>query len=71
MRLDFVGKYFAYKAIKEKKIEIFEGKFKRNFIYIDDVVNVFIYCIENFDNLKSNIYNFGIEGANLTKIELV
>ena len=71
MRLDLLVNTFAYKAIKEKKIEIFEGKFKRNFIYIDDVVNVFIYCIENFDNLKSNIYNFGIEGANLTKIELV
>lgn len=71
MRLDLLVNTFAYKAIKEKKIEIFEGKFKRNFIYIDDVVNVFIYCIENFDRLKSNIYNFGIEGANLTKIELV
>ena len=71
MRLDLLVNTFAYKAIKEKKIEIFEGKFKRNFIYIDDVVNVFVYCIENFDNLKSNIYNFGIEGANLTKIELV
>lgn len=71
MRLDLLVNTFVFKAIKEKRIEIFEGKFKRNFIYIDDVVNVFIYCIENFDRLKSNIYNFGIEGANLTKIELV
>ena len=43
MRLDLLVNTFAYKAIKEKKIEIFEGKFKRNFIYIDDVVNVFVY----------------------------
>ena len=71
MRLDLLVNTFAYKAIKDKKIEIFEGKFKRNFIYIDDVINIFIYCIENFEKLKSNIYNFGIEGANLTKIELV
>lgn len=71
MRLDLLVNTFVFKAIKEKRIEIFEGKFKRNFIYIDDVVNVFIFCIENFDRLKSNIYNFGIEGANLTKIELV
>lgn len=71
MRLDLLVNTFAYKALKEKKIEIFEGKFKRNFIYIDDVINVLIYCIDNFDKLKSNIFNFGIEGANLTKIELV
>ena len=71
MRLDLLVNTFAYKAITEKKIEIFEGKFKRNFIYIDDVINGLIYCIDNFDKLKSNIFNFGIEGANLTKIELV
>ena len=27
-------------------------------------------CIENFERLKNNIFNFGLEDVNLTKIEL-
>lgn len=70
MRIDLLVNYFVYKAVKEKKIEIFEGDFKRNYVHIDDVVEVFLFCIDNFNKLKSNIYNFGIENANLTKTEL-
>lgn len=70
MRIDLLVNYFVYKAIKEKKIEIFEGDFKRNYVHIDDVAEVFLFCVDNFNKLKSNIYNFGIENANLTKTEL-
>ena len=70
MRIDLLVNYFIYKAIKEKKIEIFEGDFKRNYVHIDDVAEVFLFCVDNFNKLKSNIYNFGIENANLTKTEL-
>ena len=70
MRTDLLVNYFIYKAIKEKKIEIFEGNFKRNYVHIEDVANIFLFCIDNFQRLKSNIFNFGIEGANLTKTEL-
>jgi nucleoside-diphosphate-sugar epimerase len=70
MRIDLLVNYFVYKAVKEKKIEIFEGDFKRNYVHIDDVAEVFLFCIDNFNKLKSNIYNFGIENANLTKTEL-
>ena len=70
MRIDLLVNYFVYKAIKEKKIEIFEGDFKRNYVHIDDVAEVFLFCVDNFNKLKSNIYNFGIENVNLTKTEL-
>jgi nucleoside-diphosphate-sugar epimerase len=70
MRTDLLVNYFVYKAIRGKKIEIFEGNFKRNYVHIEDVANVFLFCIDNFQRLKSNIFNFGIEGANLTKAEL-
>jgi len=70
MRIDLLVNYFVYIALKEKKIEIFESDFKRNYVHIDDVAEVFLFCIDNFNKLKSNIYNFGIENANLTKKEL-
>lgn len=70
MRLDLLVNHFVYRALKFKKIEIFEGDFKRNYVSVTDVARVFIFCIENFERLKNNIFNFGLEDVNLTKIEL-
>ena len=35
-----------------------------------DVARVMIFCIKNFNRLKKNIYNIGLETANLSKLEL-
>ena len=42
----------------------------RNYIHVQDVARVMLFAIENFDKLKDNSYNFGLEDANLSKIEL-
>tara|TARA_B100000035_G_C20999608_1_gene554231 strand:+ start:406 stop:1347 length:942 start_codon:yes stop_codon:yes gene_type:complete len=70
MRLDLLVNNFVYLALNEKKLSIFEGHFKRNYIHIQDVANVFLFAIENYSMMKSNIYNFGLEDANLSKLEL-
>ena len=70
MRTDLLVNYFVNKAITEKKIQIFEGNFKRNYVHIKDVANVFSFTIENFNKMKANTYNFGLENANFSKIEL-
>ena len=70
MRTDLLVNYFVNKALTEKKIEIFEGNFKRNYVHIKDVANVFNFTIENFNKMKSNTFNFGLENANFSKIEL-
>ena len=70
MRIDLLVNYFVNKALTEKKIQIFEGHFKRNYVHIKDVANVFLFTIDNFEKMKSNTYNFGLEDANFSKIEL-
>jgi nucleoside-diphosphate-sugar epimerase len=70
MRIDLLVNHFIYKALIDKKIKIFEGHFKRNYVHIADVARVFLFAIENFKSLKNNTYNFGLENANLSKIEL-
>ena len=70
MRIDLLVNYFVNKALTEKKIQIFEGHFKRNYVHIKDVANVFLFTIKNFKKMKSNTYNFGLEDANFSKIEL-
>ena len=70
MRLDLLVNDFVYKAVNDRSIVIFEGHFKRNYIHIQDVVNAFIHAIDNFESMRSNAFNVGLDDANLSKIEL-
>ena len=70
MRTDLLVNNFVLEAVKKKYLKIFEGHFMRNYIHVQDVARVMLYAIENFDKLKNNSYNFGLEDANLSKIQL-
>ena len=70
MRTDLLVNNFVFKSLKEKKLTIFEPHFRRNYIHINDVVDGILFSINNFNKLKSNVYNLGLSSANLTKIML-
>ena len=70
MRTDLLVNNFVYRSVKFKKLKIFEPHFRRNYIHIEDVVDGILYSINNFNKLKSQIYNLGLSSANLTKIML-
>jgi len=70
MRLDLLVNDFTYRAVNDRAVVIFEGHFKRNYIHIRDVARAFIHGIRNFEKMKNEPYNFGLENANLSKIEL-
>ena len=69
-RTDLLVNDFVYKAYNDKSIVLFESHFKRNFIHVRDIANAYSFSINNFDSLKSEIYNLGLSNANLTKMEL-
>jgi len=70
MRLDLLVNHFVYEAIHHGHITIYEKHFKRNYIHIRDVADCFIFCLENFERLKDEPYNLGLDEANYTKEEL-
>lgn len=70
MRTDLLVNDFTFRAIKDGYILLYESHFKRNYIHIRDVCRVFIHGLENFNNMKSQIYNVGLSDANLSKKEL-
>ena len=67
MRTDLLVNNFVFKAMRDKKLTIYEPNFRRNFIHIDDVVNGILYSIKNFNRLRFNVYNLGLSSANITK----
>jgi nucleoside-diphosphate-sugar epimerase len=70
MRTDLIVNNFVEKAVKSSRLDIFEPKFRRNFIHIKDVIRGFVFAIENFKIVKNNIFNLGLSSANITKIQL-
>tara|TARA_Y100000022_G_scaffold147923_1_gene129647 strand:- start:398 stop:1333 length:936 start_codon:yes stop_codon:yes gene_type:complete len=70
MRLDLLVNDFVNRALKDKFIILFEGKFKRNYIHVSDVARSFIYALENEKKFSGEIFNIGLSDANLSKIEL-
>ena len=70
MRVDLLVNDFVHRAVMDRAVLIFEGHFKRNYVHIRDVARVFIYALNNFEQMKGKPYNVGLEEANLSKLEL-
>lgn len=70
MRMDLMVNDFVWRAITDKSIIIFQPQNKRNFVYIGDVIDCFLFCIENYDKMKGQAYNVGNDDINMTKLQL-
>ena len=70
MRIDLLVNDFTHRAVNDKTVVLFEGHFKRNYIHVRDVCSTFLHGINNFEFLKSQIFNVGLSSANVSKFEL-
>lgn len=70
MRLNLLPNYMTYHAIKDGNLNIFEADNMRTFIDIRDFSDSLIFGIENFNELKYNIYNIGDSTNNWSKRQL-
>ena len=70
MRIDLLVNDFVYRAVYDKFLVVFEGHFKRNYIHVRDITKAFIHGIDNFDQMKNQIFNVGLSEANISKLEL-
>lgn len=70
MRTDLLVNDFTYRAVNDGFVVLFEGHFKRNYIHVRDVCRAFVHGINNFQEMRGQIYNVGLSNANLSKLEL-
>ena len=71
MRTDLLVNDFVYKLLTDRYITLFEHKFVRNFIHIQDVSRAFEYMIDNYYTFNNEIFNLGLSDENITKKQLV
>ncbi len=70
MRLDLLVNDFVYRAVNDRFVVLFEGHFKRNYLHVRDAARVFEHGLENFTEMKGQIYNVGLSDTNISKKEL-
>jgi len=71
MRTDLLVNDMVQKAVCFKEpVKIYQPHFKRNYIHVQDVARAFLYCLENFNRMRGQVYNLGLSNANLSKWEL-
>lgn len=70
MRTDLLVNNFTYIALTEKRITLFESHFRRNFLYIGDLIKAFHFSIENFSKFNGGCFNLGNDSENMTKLQL-
>ena len=54
----------------KQKFKLYQPEFRRNFVHISDISKAFLFSINNFKKLRNNIFNLGLNNANITKLEL-
>ncbi|MBI2037825.1 MAG: NAD(P)-dependent oxidoreductase [Candidatus Magasanikbacteria bacterium] len=67
LRLDLMPNDFVFNALKNKYLVVYDKGFKRTFIHVRDIVSAYMFGINNFENMKNEVYNIGSEKMNKTK----
>jgi nucleoside-diphosphate-sugar epimerase len=67
LRLDLMPNDFVYTAMKQKYLAVYDKEFMRTFVHVRDIVNVYIFGINNFEKMKNEVYNVGSEIMNHSK----
>lgn len=70
MRLDLLPNDFAYRAVREKTLIVYEKHFMRTFIHVRDTARSFLFALENYPKMEGEIYNVGDDAMNYSKEDI-
>jgi len=70
LRLDLLVNDLTYKSLTEGYAVIYESHFMRTFIHVKDIARVFMFAIDNQEQMKDNTYNVGSNKMNYSKKEI-
>jgi nucleoside-diphosphate-sugar epimerase len=70
MRTDLLVNNFAYRAVTDGYVVLFEEGFRRNFVHVRDIADAFVFGIANAGRLAGRIFNLGLDSANMSKLQL-
>ena len=70
MRMDLMINDFAYKAVKENVLVLFDSFAKRTFMHVEDAADCYIFAMQNHEKMRGGIFNAGGNHLNYSKEEI-
>lgn len=70
LRLDLLINDFTFKAFKDKTLIVYEKEFMRTFIHVRDMARAFLFALENYRDMRDEIYNVGDNKQNFSKEQI-
>jgi len=71
MRFDVVPAYFAWKALSDRYMVVYQSHARRTLIDVKDMAKAYLFGMENYSKLSGEIFNVGDERLNVTKRHVV
>jgi len=71
LRLDLLVNDFCYQAVKNGSLVVYQRGARRTFIHVRDMARSLAFAVDNFNDLKNEIFNVGHESLNFTKEEML
>jgi len=70
LRLDLLVNDFVFSAVKNKTLIVYEKDFKRCFVHVRDIAQVFLFALENRDRMRDDVFNVGDDAQNYSKEQI-
>jgi nucleoside-diphosphate-sugar epimerase len=71
LRLDLMINDFAFQALVQNYLLVYEKHFRRTFIHVVDMARCVLHTLENWESMKDQTYNVGHDTMNFTKEDIV
>jgi len=71
LRLDLMINDFAYQALVQNYLLVYEKHFRRTFIHVVDMARAVLHTLKNWEEMKDTTYNVGQATMNFTKEDIV
>lgn len=70
LRLDLLVNDFAYQALTQRTLLVYERHFRRTFLHVRDMARAIAHLLDHWDGARDRALNVGHERMNLTKEEV-
>lgn len=70
LRLDLMINDFAYQALVNRYLLVYERHFRRTFIHVHDMARVVPHLLDNWEAARDKVLNVGHESMNYTKEDI-
>jgi len=70
MRLDTLPNTFAWEALAEGNLVLYQRDARRTFVHVEDMARALVHAMVNYEKMQPGVFNVGSHDGNMTKQEL-